>query len=84
MANIFLAASINNNTVYVKCDEAFHESIHDLLYDVGYKITRTSPQVWDYYIETGDSYEIDTVEELNDFTELNNTAHKLREGYRQQ
>lgn len=78
MNNVFLSATINDTRIYIKCNKDVVEALHDILHDNGYKLTKTSPEMWDYYIEDGLSYEVDTIEEVNEFIDINNTAKEIR------
>jgi len=78
MPKLFIKAVVNNSTVYIKVESTVIEPLFDVLHDNGYKITKVLPQVWDYYIEYGKSYEVDTIEEVMEFKELNIKAKAIK------
>lgn len=90
MGNVFLAIQQKTKTIYVKVNGfstivsngnriyGVHERLVDFVHDKGYKCYKIAPNKWDYNIETGLSYEIDTNEELDIFIRNNTTIKKHR------
>lgn len=76
---VFLEVSINKTVIYLKVDDSLIHTIFDTFIDAGYKVVKGTPKEWDYNIETGNSYELDTQKELDEFIKLNNKAKEIRE-----
>jgi hypothetical protein len=90
MPNVFIKAT-KEGTIYIKVNSALlltdtkaistgNENLLDILQDNGYKVEKVNPSVWDYWIEYGLSYEINTYEELKEFKEVNIKANNIRDG----
>lgn len=71
----FIAAYRKGKTIYIKVDEVIHEKLFNVLHDFGFTMSRTVPNKWDYNIELGLSFEIDTEEEIASFVEFNNKVN---------
>lgn len=80
MPKLFIKAKIDNSVIYIKADstivysdtrKCLDVSLIDVLHDFGYTLTISTPETWDYHIEYGNSYEIDTEEEVLEFEENN-------------
>ena len=56
------------------------ETLIDVLLDNGYTIKKSSLIEWEYNIESGKSFEIFDIEELNEFKNVNAKANKIRNG----
>lgn len=86
MPNLFIKARVNDSAIYIKVNstliisnnKAVGEGLLDVLHDCGYVVSKCSPEVWDYHIEYGSSYEIDTKEEVEEFKEINIKTHLIR------
>lgn len=75
--NIFIKASINTSTIYIKIEKELMGALFDILHDESYVITNCTPAEWDYHIEYGLSYEVDTEEEIMEFKYINNKAKDI-------
>lgn len=69
--NYFIAAYRNHKVIYIKTNAVIHEKLFNVLHNFGFVIDKTTPNKWDYNIETGLSYEIDTEEEIESFVKHN-------------
>lgn len=78
MSKIFIIATRNIRTIYIKVDGSIHNDLIETLFDFGFKIEKSTPQQWDYFIEDGLSYELDTEQELNQFIKNNVNYTKNR------
>lgn len=79
LLNLFFEATINDTTIYIKISSDIHEDLFNVLHDKGYVVKKCSPKRWDYFVYYGSSYEIDTIEEVEEFKQLNNKAKNLRQ-----
>ena len=90
MQNVFIKAT-KENTIYIKVNSVLlftdpktistdNETLLDVLQDNGYVVEDVNSAVWDYWIEYGLSYEINTYEELKEFKEINVKANNIRHG----
>lgn len=74
----FLAFIQPTKTIYIKVDIEVHEPLVDFIHDVGYKTKKITPNKWEYNIDNGLSYELDTIEELDIFIKRNRNTVKKR------
>ena len=79
MTNTFIKASINNTVIHIKVDNGIIHSLFDVLHDRQYSVEVLSPVEWDKHIEYGTSYEIDTIEELEEFIDTNTKYKELKD-----
>lgn len=63
----FFKATSRSSEIYVKVKGIIINNIVETLVENGYTISKIEAKTWDYNIETGDSYEIDTKEEVEEF-----------------
>ena len=77
----FIQASINETIIYLKVDDSILHDLFEVFMEAGYKFEKIDGTIWDYNIETGNSYEIDTEKELNQFIETNNKALEIKRNY---
>lgn len=87
---LFFGVQDKTKTIYVKVNSlstvvingkrsyGVHEKLIDFLHDKGCKCYRVTPNKWEYNIESGLSYEIDTEHELNTFIKNNTKLKKHR------
>ena len=78
MPKLFIKAEVNGSAIYIKVDSTIIESLFDILHDNGYTIRKVSPNIWDYFIAYGKSYEIDDMEEVWEFEENNIKVNKIK------
>lgn len=78
MLNLFLIAERKGRTIHIKVNSSIHSSLHDVLIDFGFTLYKGTAMQWDYQIENGNSYEIDTEIELNQFIKNNINFTKNR------
>ena len=78
MLNTFIKASVNNAVIHIKVDNGIILPLFDILHDNHYRVEVLSPEEWDYHIEDGTSYEIDTIEELIEFKGTNVKYKELK------
>lgn len=76
--NLFLKIIKPNKNIYIKVDILVHFKLHDAIHDMGYKMEKCTPAKWDYEIENGLSYEMDTLKELKVFIKNNIKKKKYR------
>ena len=71
MTNKFIAATINNSTIYIKVDSTIIVLAVDILHDNKYVVKASTIEDWENNIDYGLSYEIDTIEEIETFNNNN-------------
>lgn len=71
MTNKFIAATINNSTIYIKVDSTIIVLVVDILHDNKYVVKASTIEDWENNIDYGLSYEIDTIEEIETFNNNN-------------
>ena len=79
MQNTFIKASINNTVIHIKVDNGIIHLLFDILHDNSYKVEVLSPIECGRHIEYGTSYEIDTIEELEEFIDTNTKYKELKD-----
>lgn len=78
MLNTFIKASVNDAVIYLRIDDSVIHELLDILYDHKYKVEKSTPIEFDYHIEYGTSYEMNSEEELEEFKEVNLKLKELR------
>ena len=79
VTKVFIKASINDTTIYIKVDSGIIHALFDFMVDRGYVVDKSTPEEWDAYLMDC-AYEIDTKLELTIFQKKN--EKKRRNGYR--
>jgi hypothetical protein len=77
----FIQASINDTIIYLKVDDSIIQNLFNVFIDAGYTFEKIDGTIWDYNIEEGSSYEIDTEVELDEFIKTNNRAIEIKCNY---
>lgn len=67
---VFITASINDTTIYVKVDSGIIEPLVDYFHDKEYTVKGSTGDDWDSHIPDK-SYEIDTLREMEQFKTMN-------------
>ena len=70
----------SRSTIYIKVNSILMNPLFDLLHDYQRIVESCTQREWTDGIEGGLSYEIDTIEELEEFKENNNKLKELKYG----
>ena len=73
--NKFIKAKGEKGTLYIKVPDTLLESLCDILHEGHHVVQHSNGAQWDYNIEGGDSYEIMTLEEVEEFAASNRVSN---------